>query len=267
MSAAVSTAPATPAVGSPAPPRGDTIRDSGTVRRDSIRATGWTARGMAKILGDVDVGAGTVTGLVAIGGSLTAESFRSRGTLDVHGSTAVRDRLAVDGTVHFGGSVRAGAVDARGTFRSPAELRVDRELTVVGTLEAPSARVGLLDLQGAAEIPGELSALGTVRARFHGDSRLGFVRARSVRLEGPPTALIPTLFRKVFGGAAAVEVGRIEAESVELRAVEVDFVRAKEIVLGPGAHVTTIEGTVVRRHPTSRVGPESRSPPPHGLSR
>ncbi|MGI0071362.1 MAG: hypothetical protein ACRECT_04755 [Thermoplasmata archaeon] len=258
--------PATPA--RPASPaRAEAVRDTGTVRRESVRTSSWTARGTVKVQGDVDVGGATTVGLVAIGGRLTAGRFRARGTLEVTGPTDVRETLSLDGTVRLDGPVHAGSLDARGTLRSGGELRVDRALSISGQVEVPSARVGLLDLTGSATVPGAIDAVVSVRARFRGDSELGIVRARSVVLAGPPTAPIPTLWRTVFGGRARVHVGRIEAESVELSAVDVGFVHGTSIVLGPGAHVTEIEGTVVRRHATSRVGPESRSAPPHGLSR
>jgi|HubBroStandDraft_1064217.scaffolds.fasta_scaffold14373_5 hypothetical protein len=258
---------APPALKPAPPPRAGVLRDVGTVRRDSIHATAWTTTGMAKVQGDVDVGSGTTTGLVSVGGKLSADAFRAKGTLEVAGPTDVRELLRVDGTVHLQAAVHAGTLEARGTLRSPADVRVDRGLTVMGMFEAPSAHVGLFDLTGTAEIPGDLDALLSVRARFRGDSTLGAIRAKSVVLSGPPTALLPTLFRKVFGGSAHVRVDRIEADSVELAAVEVEFVHAKEIVLGAGAVVREVEGTIVRRHPSSRVGPESKSRPPHGLTR
>jgi cytoskeletal protein CcmA (bactofilin family) len=222
---------------------------------------------MAKVEGDVDVESGSATGVVTIGGKLSAGTFHSRGTLEVVGTAEIRDQLTLEGTVHFEAGLRAGALGLQGTLRCPADVRVDRVAHVTGTIEAPSAHVGLLDLTGGAEIPGDLESLLHVRAKFRGDSRIGAIRARSVVLAGPPSALIPTLFRKVFGGSAVVSIGRIEADTVELAAVDVEFVHAREITLGAGAHVRELEGTVVRRHPSSRVGPESRSPHPHGLSR
>jgi cytoskeletal protein CcmA (bactofilin family) len=269
MSPASSTATAAstlPPVSAP-PSKAGAVRDSGTVRRDSLRAATWVTNGLVKVQGDVDVGSGTTSGLVSVGGKLSAGTFRSRGTLEVVGPTNVREQLTLDGSTHLQSAVHAGAVEANGSFRCPADVRVDRALSVTGTFEASSAHVGVFTLTGSAEIPGDLEAAVLVRGRFRGDSHLGTIRARSVVLEGPPTALIPTLWRKVFGGSASVEVGRIEADSVDLRAVDVEFVRSPQIILGPGAHVTTVEGTIVRQHPTSRIGPESRSPRPHGLSR
>ena len=54
---------------------------------------------------------------------------------------------------------------------------------------------------------------------------------------------------------------------VEIVSCSLEGVRAGEIVLGRNAHVGTVEGKVVRAHPSSRVGPESWSRPPPGLSR
>lgn len=260
----------TPAV-APAPaisrPRDGRLRDAGSVRRDTVRASAWTTSGTVKVQGDVDVVHGTIVGLASVGGKLTAGSFRASGTLEVVGTTDVREQLTLAGSVHLEGKVHAGMLDVRGSLRSGSEVRVDRVLRVSGSFEAPSASIGLLDLTGTTILPGELTALAAVRARFRGDSEIGSIRAKSVVLDGPAPALIPTLLRIVFGGSGTVHVGRIEAESVELSAVTVEFVRSPSISLGPGCHVREVEGTVVRRHPSSRVGPESRSAPPHGLRR
>jgi cytoskeletal protein CcmA (bactofilin family) len=269
MSAAAppTSVPGVPSTRSATAPRAGRLRDVGSVRRASVRSPDWTARGTTKVQGDVEVDTGTVVGLTSVGGKLTAGSFRASGTFEVVGPTDTRETLTLDGTVHLQSAVHAGTLDVRGTLRCGAELRVDRVLTIAGSIEAPSAQVGLLDLTGSAEIPGELTAIASVRGRFRGDSEIGAVRAKTVKLEGPPTALLPTLLRTVFGGSGVVHVGRIEADAVELSAVTVEFVRSNAIVLGPGCHVREVEGTIVRRHPSSRVGPESRSPPPHGLSR
>jgi len=269
MSAAAAPPSAPPASPPPVPlpPRTGTLRDSGSVRRDSVRAARWSSSGIAKVQGDVDVESGSAAGFVSVGGKLTAGTFGSRGTLEVVGPTDVRDGLTLDGTVHFQGPVHAGTLGARGTLECTAEVRVDRAFTLIGTLEAPSLRVGLLELTGTVAVPGEVEALASVRARFRGDSVIGSLRARSAVLQGPSVALIPSLLRAVFGGSVTVHVDRVEADSVELSAVDVEFIRSPKIVLGPGAHLTAFEGTIVRQHPSSRVGPESRSRPPYGLTR
>lgn len=269
MSAAVAppSAPGPTPTPPPVPPRAGALRDSGSVRRESVRAATWTTSGLVKVQGDVDVDAGASTGFLSVGGKIAAATFRSRGTFEVVGPMEIRGDLTLDGTVRLQGPVHAGALQARGTLQCAAELRVDRVLSVTGAIEAPGARVGLFELDGTAAIPGEVEAVVAARARFRGDSEIDGLRAKSVVLKGPSTTLIPTLLRAVFGGSAAVRVNRIEAETVELSAVDVEFVRAPRIVLGPGAHVTAFEGTIVRQHASSRVGPESRSRPPYGLTR
>jgi translation initiation factor IF-1 len=221
------------------------------VRRDSVRASGWTSHGLAKVQGDVEVGTGTTVGLLSIGGKLSADTFQSRGTLEVVGFSDVREALTLDGTSHLQSGGHAGTLDARGTLRCGADLRVDRMLTVAGAIEAPSAHAGAFDLTGTVTIPGDVEAVVSVRARFRGDSDIGTIRAKSVRLEGPTPALIPTLLRSVFGGSAVVRVGRVEAESVELSAVDVEFVRGTSIILGPGARVREVEGTIVEPLPNA----------------
>lgn len=268
MAAASVTVRAPPTASAAGPTvRAGVLRDRGAVRRDAVRAASWTTHGLAKVTGDVDVTAGESSGLLSVGGRLAAGRFRATGTLEVGGAVEVAADLSLDGLSRFSNAVHAGDLSSRGTLHADAALRVDRAFLATGAVEARSVSAGLFDLTGRAEVPGELGAVAIVRGRFRGDSRIGSIRGKRVELAGPSTALVPSLWRAVFGGGGSVRVDRIEADRVELSAVDVGFVRAREVVLGPAAHVTELEGTVVRRDRTSRVGPESRSPRPHGLSR
>ncbi len=267
MAAAASSIAPTPTVPRPDSPRAGLVRDTGAVRRDSVRATRWIASGAVKVLGNVDIDQGSVAGLISVAGRLSASSLSVRGTLEVDGTGDVRGSFSGVGTLRFAGAFHAVSASVRGHVLASAELRVDRDLRVTGLLEATAVTAGLIDLVGAASVPGDLAAIGSITGRFKGDSNLGRLRARSIVLRGPPGGFVPKLLRKVFGGNATVRAERLEAETVELESVDVGFVRAKSIALGPDAHVAELEGTIVRRHPSARVGPESRSPPPYGLSR
>jgi cytoskeletal protein CcmA (bactofilin family) len=255
-------APTVPAPVRAAAPRAATVRDRGLARHESLRADRWTANGTVKVSGGVEVGTATVTGTVSVGGGISAGAFRMRGTFEVDGPVVVRDLLFARGNLHCESTVRAGDLTLEGTGRFAGTVTVERAGTVRGTLIAPSVSAGLLELTGSATVPGAVRAAG-VSADFRHRSSLGAVTARRVRLYGR----VPNLVDKVFFQFEPVRVDRIEADSVELAGVDVGFVRAKEIVLGRGAHVTALEGTVVRRHPSSSVGPESKSPPPYGLRR
>ena len=256
---------APPRTVAPEPPstlRTGRLVDRGTVRREGVRADAWSVRGVAKVTRDVDVGRADLDGVVSIAGHLSAEAVRARGTLEVFGAVDVRGTFEARGNVRVGGAVHAVDLDLDGPNRFDGALSVDRRAHVRGLLHAPSFDGGLLEIDGSATVAGELRALH-VRADLSGTSELGTVLARNVRVHGHrPNLLDKALFRE-----ARATVTRIEAESVDLANVRVGFVRATALVLGPGAHVTTVEGTVVRRHPRSRVGPESESVPPFGLRR
>ena len=247
---------------SPPPPREGIVTDRATVRHEALRARRWSVEGTVKVSREADVGDADVHGHVSIGGPLTAETFRARGTLDVEGGVVVHGVLAVRGTAHFAATVQAGDLDLDGSTRVRGAVTVERTLTSRGVLEAPSVVAGALSLEGSATVPGEIRAL-QVEAVLPQTSSLGSVTARTVRLRGR----VPNLLDKVFVRESPTHVDRIEADRVELEGVDVRFVRAKEIVLGREGHVTEVEGTVLRRHPSSSVGPEVKSPLPYGLRR
>ena len=218
--------------------------------------------GFVKVTGDVHLGDGQLVGTVSIGGRLTCANVQYRGSLDADGVVEASGSVTGTGVFRVGATFRAGTADLRGSVRIGGAVTGDQAVTVRGSLACPSAVVGALDLDGEAHIPGELSGL-TVSARLKEDSSFGTVRARSVALR----AKRPNLVDKVFFRTVTVTVERVEAETAEFEGVDVTFVRAPEITLGPDAHLTEYEGTIVKRHPTSRVGFESKSPRPYGLRR
>jgi cytoskeletal protein CcmA (bactofilin family) len=214
------------------------------------------------VTGDVSVGQGALEGAVAIGGKLTAEALRSHGALEVEGPVEVAGALSASGQLRSGLTLHAGQADLRGVSHVLGAVSVDQTLTVRGSLSAASLTFGTLELDGDAQVPGDLVGR-SVSAHFTNPSALGTVRAPTVSLR----AKVPNLVEKVLGRQRSVTVRRVEADSVELEGIDVNFVRAPQISLGREAHVTEYEGTIVRRHPSSRVGFESRSPRPYGLSR
>ncbi|HYB79167.1 MAG TPA: hypothetical protein VEG66_05350 [Thermoplasmata archaeon] len=253
---------ATPPPPTPPRPRIPELHDAGTLHRDSVDADRWVVNGLVKVTGDVHLGDGKVVGTVAIGGRLSASNVQYRGTLDVDGAVEATGSVTGTGVLRTGATFHAATADLRGGARVGGAVTVDRGGRVRGSLTCPSAVIGELDLDGEAQIPGELGGL-TIRARLKENSSFGTVRARSVVLR----AKRPNLVDKVFFRTVRVTVERVEAETAELEGVDVTFVRSPQITLGPDAHVTEYEGTVVKRHPTSRVGFESKSPRPYGLRR
>jgi len=227
-----------------------------------VDADRWVVNGLVKVTGEVHLGEGRLVGTVAIGGRLTTTDLHYRGALDVDGAMEANGTVAGSGALRTGATLHAAAADLRGSARVGGALTVDRVVTVRGNLACASAAVGELHLDGEAHIPGELGGLA-ITSRLTEDSSFGTIRARSVVLR----AKRPNLVDKVFFRTVTVTVERVEAETAEFEGVDVAFVRCPQITLGPNGHVTEYEGTIVKRHPTSRVGFESKSPRPYGLRR
>ena len=215
-----------------------------------------------KVTGDANVGEGMLDGTITVRGKVAANAVRYHGTVDVDGLVEVAGAVSGSGTLHVGQTFHAGDADLKGTVKVEGALSVDRKLSVRGGLSAPSLAAADFALDGEAQIPGALTGT-TVSARLAADSTFGSVRARSVSLR----AKMPNLVQVAFWGRIQVTVDRVEADAVELEGVEVEYVRSPKITLGRNAHVTSYDGTIVRRASSSRVGYESKSRPPYGLRR
>lgn len=248
----------------PPPPvrRAPPLRERGTVRHGELRSGRWRLHGIAKVVGDVDVADGGVDGTLVVGGHLNAGRLRAFGRLEVRGPIVVRGSLRTRGTFRAGAAIRAGTADLDGSCEAAGPLEVEGELRSRGSLRGPEVRAGAIGLEGTAAVR-QLTATGALTATFAGDAHLGRLEARDVRLRGPA----PNLVTEALGRRSTVTVERIEAATVYVRAARVGFVRAPTIVLGRFAHVVEHEGAIVRAHPSSRLGPESWTPPPPGLRR
>jgi cytoskeletal protein CcmA (bactofilin family) len=261
----MSAAAAPPPRGAPVAPETTTptrVRDRGTVRHDRLRARRWEVDGIAKVVGAVEVGSARLRGTVVVGGPLAAVELAAVGRVEVRGPLTVVGSLAVRGSLDAGATVRAGSATLDGPVRTGGAVTVDGPLRVDGGLLAPSVRCGRLTLRGPATVPGTVAA-GEADATLGPDAAIGAIVCGRLTLRGPT----PSAVDRVLGKEPVAWVGRVEAETASVEGVRVGFLRAREIVLGRGAHVGTVEGRVVRAHPASRVGPESWTPPPPGLRR
>jgi len=217
---------------------------------------------VAKVDAEVEVDAAELNGRAIVGGPFVAGQLSVAGALESRGPLTVSGLFALRGALEASADVRAGEARLEGRLRTRGELVVERTLRLRGTFQGPSVRSAALELQGSATIPGTVDA-ATVTAALTEDSAIGTVRCGSLRLRGPP----PNLVRRVLGRVPVVTVERVEAETVFIEAARVGFVRAQEVTLGREAHVAAVEGRVVRSHRSARLGPESWSRPPAGLTR
>jgi hypothetical protein len=227
-----------------------------------VHALTWVTDGTVKVTGDVDVGDAKHAGALSVAGTVTADRFQCRGALDAGGALAISGNLTTETSFHATGPVQAKQASFSGTTRIVREVVVEGALTFKGQFAAASVRAGQFHGDGVVEVPGTMDAVD-VDVRIRRDSHLGIIRARTVRLIHTP----PNPIEWVLGRSTGTPVARIEADKAELEGVDVAFLRCPEVVLGRDAHVTEIEGTVVRRHASARVGPRSKTPAPYGLSR
>jgi cytoskeletal protein CcmA (bactofilin family) len=268
--------PPPPGAASPTPPPAPTppllvgvIEDSGVVFRESVRARSWRSLGPTKVTGSVEVEEAELTGPAAIGGSLTAGRLRTTGTLEVDGPAKLTSPSTLTGVARFGSSLDALDLMIRGSLTASGSLRAAGLLRLEGALRAPDVTAGRLVLDGDLEVSGAVvSDLGYLR--LHHASTVGTLKVATLdvaRRIAFPFNLVP--FRVPFIGPVLPHLSalRIEGVDVKLEGVSAEFLKADRIVLGPDCHIAHVEGTIVHQDPKARVGPESRSPPPHGLSR
>ncbi len=248
-----------PTVGSaPPPPRGGEILDLSSEVRDRIRAVFWRVDASAKVIGDVDVVEGDVVGVASIGGKLTAVQFRSDGLLDVEGEVNVSDLLRVFGSFRTSGPVNAGDLIAEGSILAGAQVTLRRTGQWSGFLEGTKGlSADVVRFNGGLRLTGDLEAR-EVWGALGAPSRVAAIRAERV---------VVRQRRWRLGSRGMLSVDRIEGQSVELEGVECEYVRAPRVVVGRGCHLSRVDGRILRRHRSAYVGPESRTPPPHGLTR
>lgn len=260
--------PVPPVVGTnpsvpPLPPRSGQIIDRGTTRRESVRAEIWALDGSAKILGAVDVGQADLRGFVTIAGALSADRVLARGEIEVAGALTAHGTLEIRGQGRAFADVDAenagfdGSVSIGGALRVKRLLQVRGQFAVIGNVTA-----GFFDADGRFDIRGTLKA-PRVRATIRETSRIGAVEGDDVQFRLPSR---PPILRTILP-SPNLDVDRIEAKTVHLEGVTVQYVRADRIVVGRRCHVVRYDGTVVSCHASSHLGPESRTPPPPGLSR
>jgi cytoskeletal protein CcmA (bactofilin family) len=234
------------------------------VVRPSLRVQSWSASGAVKVLGNVEVETARLSGDVSIGGTVDAGELRSSGQLDVSGAIRVRGRLELRGETHLRGSADAASVETSGIAILAGPLRARGLVHTTGTLEigGPLSSAHLVG-DGTIRVAGAIEAT-EVELRIHRVSHAASLRADRVRVTRaglPMPIAIPGFPRPTL------TVGRIDAQEVELQGVVCEYLHADRIHLGADCHVAYLDGVLVSRHPSARVGPESRSPAPYGLSR
>ncbi len=260
---------AKPTAPSAAPPiRKGRIWDRGVVQRPEIHALVWRCDGTARILGDLDAGTAIIRGTASVIGKVLADRLDVRGTLEALQPIEVKGTMFIRGPLRFEGPLTAGTISHRGPARGGGPIVARQLLESNGSLELRTGGITAphVAFTGSFEVAGPIRAKSVI-ARVLAPSRAAAVEADTVVFDRPTR--IPRLLEQfgLLASEPSVRVDRIEARDVYLDGVDCEYVRSEHLLLGPGCHVTRLDGTVVRKHRSSTIGPRSHSPPPHGLSR
>jgi cytoskeletal protein CcmA (bactofilin family) len=240
------------------PLRTGAVVDRGVVRRADVRAARWTVAGTSKVTGVVEADTVELDGTTSIGGRLIAIELRSKGILDVQVDASVNHRLAIEGTARVGGALHAGDIDVRGSLRVGGTVDVDRSVLWRGAVEVGgSLKASRFAGEGRVEV-GDTIAVKEIDLALESPSKAGAIIAETLRVRRR---------KRFLGPVPSLDVERIDADLVELEGVHVEYLRASRIVAGEGCRIARFDGTVVRKHPSARLGPSSVSDRPHGISR
>lgn len=246
-----------PTPAAPAPLEGE-VRDTDAVRRPSVRAHRYVSTHATKILGDLEAVSVELRGFASIGGRLQAEHVRSDGTLDVAGAVTARSDAVFRGAAELRAGLSAGDLTVHGSLRCVGPMVLEGNAHVRGSLEVTGPFTARsLQFDGDLAIPGTVDS-PIVQGHLRHPSRIGVLRSQHVRI-------VPALLSS--GRTASLQVDRIEATEVEIAGVDCEYLRAERIRLGPRAHVTRLDGQIVRRHRAALVGPRSWEPLPYGITR
>jgi hypothetical protein len=259
------TSSAPPSSPPPPPALSGSLLLTGTSRVPNVRTLDWVARGFTKVAGDVEIGTGRVTGSLAVGGKLLGRQLDLSGAHRIDGELRLSEDLRARGTFRTGGDVSARSAQLTGTIEIGGTLKVEELLQWKGSLEVGhDVRADTVLFQGRLAIQGTLAAQ-SISGEVETLSSVAEIEADwiEIRRRKPRFAIFllpPPPWHEL-------EVQRIEAKEVHLAGVRVHRLKADRIFLGPDSHVEYVEGTILQRDKDAHVGPESESPPPHGLSR
>ncbi|MHB8351309.1 MAG: hypothetical protein ACYDFT_01235 [Thermoplasmata archaeon] len=250
---------AAPAPVAAAEPLTGSVSDRGAVRHDLLRTLEWSVDGASKVLGSAEAGFARLHGMVTVGGDLTAVDLRADGTLTVDGKSRFAGTLTLRGTGRFQADLRAAKLTTEGRLEVTGALAVTGAAVVSGVTEVTGpVDAGSLTFAGALRVGGSVSA-EEITGTLQGSSRTGPIRATTVTIARGSGAPWRTPGR--------LTTLRIEASTAYLTGVTVEYLKADAVHLGPDCRVARLEGRLLTRHRTSRVGPSSVSEPPPGISR
>lgn len=227
------------------------ISVSGSTNFESVDCERFDVSGKATVSQNLWADHVTVSGKATVGGDLEGQDVETTGKLEVDGSAAA-DQLSVSGKVAVGENLDGHDVEASG------------KLTVGGSLVAAEAAVsGKLEVDGLTDVTdltvGGAGVFEDVNAEtftgagkldateFHADTfdltadgRSSVETLTATDVVVRDSAQSESFLRRLLGSDGVLDVGTIEAETVDLDATRAETVVAETVTLGPDAEVETV---------------------------
>lgn len=244
--------------------RRDRVSVSGSSSYDSVDCDTFDVSGKASVSRDLRADDVDVSGKATVGGDLEGQDVETTGKLEVDGSAAA-DQLSVSGKVEVGGNLDGHDVDTSGKLNVGGSL-VAAEASVSGKVEVGSLTdvtdltvsgtgafgdVNVETFAGAGKIDADEFRADSFELTVDGRSTVDALTATDVVVRD--TAQSESFLRRLLGGDGVLDVGTVEAQTVELDATRADTVVAERVTLGADAEVGTVYADDLDAHADATV--------------
>lgn len=245
--------------------RGDRISVSGSSSYDSVDCETFDVSGKGTVSRDLRADDVDVSGKATVGGDLEGQDVETTGKLEVDGSAAA-DQLTVSGKVEVGGNLDGHDVDASGKLSVggslvAAEASVSGKVEIGGLTDVTDLTVGgagaFIDVNvetftGAGKVDADEIHADSFDLTVDGRSTIGALTATDVVVRDSDQS--GSFLRRLLGSDGVLDVGTVDAETVELDATRADTVVAERVTLGADAEVGTVYTDDLDAHADATVG-------------
>jgi len=244
--------------------RDDRISVSGSSSYDSVDCEAFEAIEKVTVTRDLRANDVDISGTATVGGDLEGQDVAISGKLAVDGSVAA-DQLTVSGKTTVGGNLDGHIVDASGKLSVDGSL-VAAEASVSGKVEVD----GLTDVTdltvsgtavfddvnaetftGAGKVDTTECHAESFDLTVDGRSEVDALTATDVVVRD--SAQSGSFLRRLLRGDGVLDVGTVEAETVDLDATRADTVVAERVTLGPDAEVGAVYADDLDAHADATV--------------
>jgi len=200
------------------------IAGSGVVTGNPVRTREFKSAGSGRVVGDLEAVEAKVAGSCTFEGNVTVQEFKSAGSAKVNGSLRAHE-LHSSGSLSVGKGVDGHEIHIRGGLRVGEGIKAHE-----------------VHLAGGAKLGGALEATET-RIELGGEVSIPIIKSREINVRRPSG----------FRRSCELVSDRIEGDEVYLECTTANFVRGREVSIGPHCRIGVVEARELRVHESSEV--------------